>query len=207
MQYWDEFLLIAISHLFAVASPGPDFTIVLKHSVRYGRSTALYTSAGIASGILLHVAYCVLGVAVVIASSPALFQLLKYLAAAYLAWIGIQALKSTPSKSNDHETANDSVLPSAMAAFKKGFLINALNPKATLFFLSLFTLVIDVKTPILIQAWYGLYMTIATGLWFAMLSFILSQQSVREFFLKAGHWFDRAIGLVLLLLAFKVTVF
>ena len=82
MSYLDEFLLIAISHFFAVASPGPDFALVLKQSIQKGRNNALVTSAGIAAGILVHVSYCVLGVAIVISQSPTLFAVLKYLAAA-----------------------------------------------------------------------------------------------------------------------------
>ena len=61
MQYLDEFLLIAIAHFFAVASPGPDFAIVLKQSIQQGRKNALWTSAGVGAAILLHIAYCVLG--------------------------------------------------------------------------------------------------------------------------------------------------
>ncbi len=63
MNYLDEFLLIAVAHFFAVASPGPDFAVVLKQSVQQGRRNALWTSAGVGAAILLHVAYCVLGVA------------------------------------------------------------------------------------------------------------------------------------------------
>ena len=56
MQYLDEFLLIAIAHFFAVASPGPDFAIVLKQSIQQGRKNALWTSAGVGAAILLHIA-------------------------------------------------------------------------------------------------------------------------------------------------------
>ena len=45
-QYWLEFLTIASVHLLAVASPGPDFAVVLKHSISYGRRAAMYTSVG-----------------------------------------------------------------------------------------------------------------------------------------------------------------
>lgn len=59
---------------------------------------------------------------------------------------------------------------SGLAALRLGFLTNALNPKATLFFVSLFSVVISPGTPIALQAGYGIYMALATGLWFAMVA-------------------------------------
>ena len=61
-----EFLTIALIHLVAVASPGPDFAIVVRHSVSFGRRAAMYTSIGIGLGILIHVAYSLVGLSVII---------------------------------------------------------------------------------------------------------------------------------------------
>lgn len=204
MNYLDEFLLIAISHFFAVASPGPDFALVLKQSIQKGRNNALVTSSGIATGILVHVSYCVLGVAIVISQSPTVFAALKYLAAAYLAYIGVMALRAKPADQQAQQVQTNTQAESMVKAFSRGFLVNALNPKATLFFLSLFTLVISVETPITVQVGYGLYMAVATLVWFSFLSIVLSRSRVRAFFLRAGHWFDRGIGVVLIGLAIRV---
>jgi len=206
MAYLDEFILIALAHFFAVASPGPDFAIILKQSISYGRRNALFASAGVGLGILVHVTYCLLGVALIIAQSETLFNWLKYLAAAYLAYMAFQALQAKPASGEVQKmSANLSDEP-VSRSFSKGFLTNALNPKATLFFLSLFTLVIDPNTPSLVQAGYGVYMALATWVWFSFLSLILSRTQVRHFFLKSGHWFDRGIGIVLLILAVRVVL-
>ncbi|WP_462164523.1 LysE family translocator [Pseudoalteromonas xiamenensis] len=204
LSYLDEFFLIVIAHFFAVASPGPDFAIVLKQSVQHGRSNALWTSAGIALGIFVHVAYCLLGVAVVLSQSESLFNALKYLAGAYLLYIGIQALRAKAATGPLEEIKHDDKQESAFIALRRGFLVNVLNPKATLFFLSLFTLVISADTPPSIQAIYGLYMAIATWAWFSGLSMVLSKPNVRQFFHRAGHWFDRGIGVILVGLAIRV---
>ncbi|ASM51271.1 hypothetical protein PESP_a3461 [Pseudoalteromonas espejiana DSM 9414] len=208
MNYLDEFLLIAIAHFFAVASPGPDFAVVLKQSVQQGRRNALWTSAGVGAAILLHVAYCVLGVALILTQSPTLFLALKYLAGAYLAYLGVQALRAAkPPENNSDDIDNKTVLEeSVWLAFRRGFLTNALNPKATLFFMSLFTLVISVTTPTSVQIAYGVYMALATWVWFSMLSLVLSKPSVRGFFQKSGYWFDRGIGVILIALAIRVVI-
>ncbi|KAF7772233.1 hypothetical protein PCIT_a2263 [Pseudoalteromonas citrea] len=206
LGYLDEFLLIAVAHFFAVASPGPDFAIVLKQSVQRGRTNALWTSGGVALGILVHVTYCLLGVAIVLSQSEAAFNLLKYVAGAYLAYMGIQALRVKANTDAQTMNAEYSEIESPLAALRRGFLVNALNPKATLFFLSLFTLVISAETPSVVQAFYGGYMAVATWLWFSFLSIILSKSSVRAFFHKAGHWFDRGIGVILIALAIRVVI-
>ena len=75
--YWPEFLVIALAHLLAVASPGPDFAIVLKHSVTYGRRCAIYTSLGVGTAILLHIAYTLIGIGLLLSQTPWLFNLFK----------------------------------------------------------------------------------------------------------------------------------
>ncbi|CAM2922117.1 LysE family translocator [Pseudoalteromonas distincta] len=208
MEYLDEFLLIVIAHFFAVASPGPDFAVVLKQSVQQGRRNALWTSAGVGAAILLHVAYCVLGVALILTQSPSLFMALKYLAGAYLAYLGVQALRAAkPPVSNQDNIETKTVAEeSVWLAFRRGFFTNALNPKATLFFMSLFTLVISPTTPTSIQVGYGVYMALATWAWFSMLSLVLCKPSVRGFFQKSGYWFDRGIGVILIALAIRVVI-
>ncbi|MBQ4838378.1 MULTISPECIES: LysE family translocator [Pseudoalteromonas] len=206
VEYLDEFLIIALAHFFAVASPGPDFAIVLKQSVQQGRRNALYTSAGVGLGIFVHVSYCLLGVAILLANSPELFDLFKYIAGAYLAYMGVQALRAKKNTEPEQAIGASSNTESDFKALRRGFLVNALNPKATLFFLSLFTLMIDPETPQSIQIFYGLYMALATWVWFSLLSVVLSRPKVRRFFHRAGHWFDRGIGVVLLLLAMRVVI-
>ncbi|MCY4017385.1 MAG: LysE family transporter, partial [Gammaproteobacteria bacterium] len=88
----EQFLTIAVAHLFAVASPGPDFAVVLRQSVNGGTRAGLWTSAGVGTGIFLHIAYCLLGVALLLSRVDWLFTLVKWLAAAYLAWLGLQSL-------------------------------------------------------------------------------------------------------------------
>ncbi len=212
MEYLDEFLLIVIAHFFAVASPGPDFAVVLKQSVQQGRRNALWTSAGVGAAILLHVAYCVLGVALILTQSPSLFMALKYLAGAYLAYLGVQALRAAnPPESNEGEAVKDVESKTVQeepvwVAFRRGFFTNALNPKATLFFMSLFTLVISPTTPTSVQVGYGVYMALATWAWFSMLSMMLSRDNVRGFFQQRGYWFDRGIGIILIALAVRVVI-
>ncbi|MFM1897190.1 MAG: hypothetical protein RLZZ385_2264 [Pseudomonadota bacterium] len=205
-MYLAEFTAIALAHFVAVASPGPDFALVLRQAVTRGRHAGWWTSAGIAAGILVHVTYCLLGVALLLAGSPWLFNAMKALAALYLFYLGISAIRAArhPVVSGALEATVPPLSPRRL--WLAGFLTNGLNPKATLFFLALFTVVISPSTPLLIQAAYGLYLSLATFAWFALLSSVLGLAAVRAWMLKAGVWFERGMGVVLIVLACQLAL-
>ena len=209
-SYWSEFLLVALAHLVAVASPGPDFAMVLRQSITYGRRPAVWTSVGIGTGIFLHVAYSLLGIGLLVRSSVLAFNILKWLGAVYLAWVGQKALRAKPFANGGVQQATAAggtpSIPGRRAAFVTGFLTNALNPKATLFFVALFSVVINPRTPALIQCGYGIWMALATMGWFTLVSLFFSQERVRAAFLRCGHWFERAMGVILLALGLRLAL-
>lgn len=203
-MYWAEFLTVALIHLLAVASPGPDFAVVVRESVTHGRRAGTWTAFGVGTAIFLHVGYSLLGIGLIVSQSIMLFNALKWLAAAYLLYIGFKALRARPAKPGSDEVQAAAVERTPRGAFVAGFMTNGLNPKATLFFLSLFTVVINPHTPLLVQAGYGVYLALATGLWFCLVAMLFSQQRVRAGFARMGHWFDRAMGAVLVALGIKI---
>ncbi|UXY52122.1 LysE family translocator [Pseudomonas tohonis] len=203
-MYWAEFLTVALIHLLAVASPGPDFAIVVRESVAHGRRAGTWTAIGVGTGIFVHVAYSLLGIGLIVSQSIVAFNALKWLAAAYLLYIGIKALRAKPADPIATGAEPTAAERSPRGAFVTGFITNGLNPKATLFFLSLFTVVINPHTPLAIQAGYGLYLACATAVWFCLVAMLFSQERVRSGFARLGHWFDRLMGAVLVGLGVKL---
>ncbi len=198
--YWAEFLAIAGAHLLAVASPGPDFALVLRQSLAHGRRVAVWASLGIGCGISFHVAYCLLGLGLLLKDSPVALDVVRYLGAAYLAWVGVQALRARP-REGDIDLAEGDAAPTDGAAWRQGFLVNVLNPKAALFFIALFALRVSPETPVAIKLGYGLWLVAATAAWFVLVSLVFTRPVIRRRFLRHGHWIDRALGLVALAFA------
>ena len=93
-MYWTEFLTVALIHLLAVASPGPDFAVVVRESVTHGRRAGIFTAFGVGTAIFVHVGYSLLGIGIIVSQSIVLFNALKWLAAAYLLYIGFKALRA-----------------------------------------------------------------------------------------------------------------
>jgi RhtB (resistance to homoserine/threonine) family protein len=197
MSYWPEFLTLVVAHALAVASPGPDFALVLRQSLAHGRRVAVWASIGIGSGIAIHVGYCSLGLGLLLKDSPLALNVVKYLGAAYLAWVGVQAIRAQP-REGDVDLAEGDAAVTNGAAWTQGFVVNVLNPKAALFFISLYALRVSPETPPLLKFGYGVWLVAATTAWFCLVSVLFTRPEIRRRFLRHGHWIDRALGVVFL---------
>lgn len=204
MTYLTEFLTVALLHLLAVISPGPDFAVVSKNSLVYSRKAGIYCSIGVGLGILVHVTYSLIGIGFIVSRSVLLFSIIKYLGAGYLIYIGYKSIKSRRSLLVKKVKIKKELSP--WQSFKTGFLTNALNPKATLFFLSLFTLVINTSTPLWLKLVYGAEMSITTFLWFAVVAVILSHRSIKGYFSSIQHHVERVMGAILIAIGIKVAI-
>ncbi len=202
--YWPEFLLVAMVHLIGVISPGPDFALVFRQSIKHGRATAIWSSVGIGTGILVHVSYSLFGLSLLIRESVLLFNLIKYAGATYFVYMGIKAVRTSKRQSESFRT--DVMPPANHGAFLTGFLVNVLNPKAGLFFIAIFSMIISPDTPAVIRAAYGLWLTLSTIAWFSLVSVIFTHARVRQFFLRFGHWFDRVMGVLFIAIAIRMTL-
>lgn len=202
-----EFITVAVLHLLAVVSPGPDFLMISRNSFTFSRRTGILSSLGLALGILVHVTYSLVGIGLIIAKSVLLFSIIKYMGAGYLIYIGIKAIMAKPAKEivavESLERKEDLT---AGQAIQMGFLTNALNPKATLFFLAIFTQVIHQTTPVMIKVLYGLEMSVMTFVWFSFVAIVLSNPTIQKPFLKFGHIVDKTMGGLLILLGIKVAI-
>lgn len=196
---------VALVHLLAVISPGPDFLMAVRNSLAYSRRTGIYTAIGFGCGIAVHVAYCIGGLALIISRSLPLFNAIKILGASYLAYVGIRSLLSKAGPLAEGAEARRADIP-ALAAVRMGFITNVLNPKATLFFLSLFTLVITPGTPAPVLAAISVILVADTVLWFSLVAVLMTQARVRAVFGRYQNAFNRLLGALLLALALKVAL-
>ena len=203
-----QFITIAIIHFFAVISPGPDFSIVIKQSIVNGRKHAIITSLGIACGIMIHMFYCIIGFAVIISSNLIVFNIIKIIGAIYLLYIGVKTLFIKKDNYVDNENNNNIQNNNHFykSSFIQGFITNVFNPKATLFFLSLFSLFIKVDTPMIFQLFYAVWMTLVTGLWFCLVSMIFTNKISKIFISKYAVLFDKIMGMLLVFISIKLVL-
>lgn len=203
----NEFLLFGSVFALGALSPGPDLLMILRNSIVYSRKAALFTILGVGLGILIHLSYILLGIGLVISQSILLFNLIKYLGAAYLIYIGYKSLKSR--KEDDNSELPFELKGSRISNFnaaKIGFLTNVLNPKVSLFLLAFFTQAINPNTSTLLKIAYSAEMLIVSLACFAFVALLVTQDPIKKIFTRTRHYIERAFGAILIALGIKVAL-
>jgi len=195
IAYLHEFLALALVHFLAVVIPGPDFAITVRQSIRFGHAAGTLTALGIGAGISVHVIYTLLGISALMHTTPWLMDIASLVGGLYLVYLGVVLVRSRPAEAGDLDAEGGSrETPPLHKAFMLGFMTNATNPKATLFFLAIFTTLVSSETPLPVQIAYGAWMCSVNAIWFILVSYLFSRNGVRSRFLCLGHWLERAMG-------------
>lgn len=196
-------LTIVTIGLLAVMSPGPNLAVTIRNSLLHSRKAGVYTATGLAAGNLVHATYCLVGIGVIITQSILLFNTIKWLGAGFLIFMAYKSLKARPYSAEERAVGSTARLSPA-AAFRTGFFTNLLNPKVTLFFLALFTQMIEPGTPLPVQSLYGATMVSLEFGWFAVVSVLISQEGIKKRFFRISHWLERLTGVVLMGLGIRL---
>ena len=167
-----EFFTVAILHLFAVASPGPDFALVTRQSLRYNRKVAIWTSLGIGVGILFHSLLAITGLVLLITSNELFSTILKIIGSFYLLFLGVHSILGSKGLVNiEQENTNTD----KFNGFLAGLITNVTNIKAILFFITVFSVVIGTGNNLYLLL-YGAYMALATFVWFSIISYVFTSE-------------------------------
>lgn len=120
------------------ATPGPDFVLIVDHTMTHGRRTGYLALAGNRASLCLHLTFALLGLSAILITSPPIYVALRLLGAIYLVYLGTRKLLAISGTRPPQTTTTGGERISGALAFRRGFLNNLLNPKVSLFFLSLF---------------------------------------------------------------------
>ena len=196
---------VTLVHLLAVISPGPDFVMACRNALLYSRKTGIWTAVGFGLGIAVHISYALFGLAWVVAQSVILFSVIKYLGAAYLIFIGVQSFLSKTKTLEPGVASKQKDIP-PLVAIRMGFVTNVLNPKATLFFLSLFTMVVGPEVSVFEMTIISIILIGVTVLWFSLVAVIMTQKKIRQTFERYQGVFNKSLGGLLVALGIKIAL-
>ncbi len=200
--------LVYIVFIGALMSPGPDLLITMRNALGYSARAGVYTAAGIAAALIIHMSYCIAGIGLLISQSILLFNLIKWIGAAYLIYIGVHALRSKGSDLKAETLTQDlqAKTKSDWQAFVNGFVTNVLNPKATMFFLALFSQMIDPDIPLSLMISFCAVCIVTAFLWFSAVSMVMAVPPVRRAYARASKWIDRVFGGFFVALGLKLAL-
>lgn len=199
----DQVLIVVSLSVLIIVSPGPDMVIVMRNTLTGGRSAGFLTSLGVLTGNLVHVSYCVLGIGWLISESIVAFTVLKYAAAAYLVYLGISSFRASRLSLTD---AARKTLTSDRTWYMQGFVNNILNPKGTLFYLGVFTMVITPDTAAGTTALLVLIMHAVFAAFWVFFVLTLDHPAVRGLFDRFQAWVHRVFGTLLVFLGVRLAL-
>ncbi|MBH0000637.1 LysE family translocator [Pseudoalteromonas sp. NSLLW24] len=198
---WFSLVLVC---MMGAMSPGPSLAVVLKHTMSGGMKNGMLAALSHGMGVGLYAAASLLGLGTLMAQFPTVYQVLVYLGAGYLAYLGLKILLAKPN--NDELQVQKSEI-SATKALQDGFAIAFLNPKLAIFFLALFSQFIDPQN---LTLSIGIIMcltvfVIDTG-WYLLVAVLTEVSKNRFGFTKQNPWLDKILGVVFIALAIKVVI-
>lgn len=197
----DQILVILSVTTLVMVTPGPDMILVLRNTFVGGRGAGLQTSAGVLSGNLVHITYCMLGIGLIISQSILAFSMLKYSGAAYLVYLGVMSFRSRDQTLDTSDI--DRRRPNS-AWFVQGFVNNLLNPKGALFYLGVFSMVITPGTSASTMLVLTLSMMLVSASFWLLFVYTLDRPIIRDVLERSQQTVNRIFGAVLILLGIRV---
>ncbi|MBB3191389.1 LysE family translocator [Halomonas cerina] len=191
--------LAAVCTLGAM-SPGPSLALVLRHTLGGGRAPGVVAGLSHALGVGLYALLTVWGLGALIVRFPMLFQAITWAGAAYLAWLGLQALRA--GRVGALNAATVTTTPGQAA--REGMLVALGNPKLILFFIALLSQFVTPEMSLGARALIVLTAMIIDGGWYVLVAVSLSHSRVLPWLRARAHWINRATGVLLLALALRV---
>lgn len=190
------FLTIALVHLLALASPGPDFLFVSQTAVSRSRAQALAGVVGVVLGIAVWAAVALLGLHVLLDRLAWLRRTVAIAGGAYLVWMGIQLLRAAWRRPGMSPAGSTTVQPTAWRSLRAGLLTNLSNPKAVVYFASVFSALIGPDVTGMMRGQIWLLVTLESLAWFTLVAACFAMPVMRRGYLRLGRLIDTVAGIV-----------
>jgi threonine efflux protein len=188
------FLTVALVHIIALMSPGPDFFFVSQTAVSRSRKEALMGVLGITCGVMVWAGVALLGLHLIIEKMAWLHTIIMVGGGLYLCWMGYQMLRGALKKSDAPAPEPQVELARSGRSFLKGLLTNLANPKAIIYFGSVFSLFVgdNVGTG---ERW-GIFLLIVleTLTWFTVVASLFALPAMRRGYQRMAKWIDGIAG-------------
>jgi threonine/homoserine/homoserine lactone efflux protein len=202
MDFTQTLLALAAIHVVAIISPGPEFLLISRKTLVQGKAAGFQCLFGTLIGQFIHIGYSAFGIAELVSGSLQALWVIKIVGGAYLIYLGVSALKSRPT--NSDETAPPTDATSGSRSIWEGFLCDLLNPKATLYYVSIFTFFLS---PDLSTTEFSLSIALMFFIhivWFVLVIVLLTIPRINQLYKNFTVWIDRLLGSAMLAIGLRI---
>lgn len=190
------FLTVALVHLIALMSPGPDFFFVSQTAASRSRREAMMGVVGISLGIVVWAGVALMGLHLILQKMAWLHQIIMVGGGIYLCWMGWQLLRSARAQQAQPAAEAQVALPKAGRSFIRGFLTNLSNPKAVIYFGSVFSLFVGDSVGAGARWELFLLIVAETFVWFSLVAVVFALPAMRRGYQRLAKWIDGVAGVL-----------
>lgn len=188
------FFSIAVVHLIALMSPGPDFFFVTRTAMSQSRPKAMLGVLGVAAGIFVWAGVSILGLHILFETISWLQRFIAIAGGLYLLWMGINLLRYSFNQKNQAQEFIGDTVADMKSPFLYGLLTNLANPKAVIYFGSIFSTFITPDVTDAAKLGLFVFVVLESFAWFGFVSLVFGSKKPRELYKKAGRWIDAVAG-------------
>ena len=193
------FIWSSIAHLIALTSPGPDTAIIIRQVNLYGRRAGFFAAFGIGIGIYIHCLLAINGISLFIISNVLYKFIISMVGSIYIIYLGIMMIIPNVDSDNSHKINRTSLYGS----FLSGLVTNIFNFKAFIFFVSLFSILIESIEGIYFYI-YPIYFSITSSLWFILLSYLLT--SSKSINIQGNKLINKLLAIILCIIGLFILI-
>lgn len=204
MEFLPQLATLASVMLLACISPGPDFIAVTSQSLS-DRKAGIFVAFGVTLACLVWATLAIFGLGLVLARLSWLYEVIRYLGAAYLVYLGAHMLMSL-RLSAEKLAISAAPCRAASPAFRRGLLVGLTNPKSAAFFGSLFVTVLPAHAPFWVYAVTLVIVAAVACGWFCALAMLFSMGRIRNVYLKLRRPFDAMMGGLLVAIGARLAI-
>ena len=194
------FVWSSLAHIIALTSPGPDTAIIIRQVSLHGRRSGILAALGIGVGIYIHCLLAINGLSLLVVSNALYKFIISVVGSTYILYLGIKMLMS---RSNSIQ--KDLIERKASSSFFIGLITNLFNIKAFIFFVSLFSILVDSIDGLYFYI-YPLYFAFTSAAWFIFLSYLLTNQSLEKFNIHSNKLVSKITAILLCLIGLSILI-
>ena len=181
-------------HFCALITPGPDFFLVSQTAISRSRQQSMFVVLGITVGVMFWAFLALMGLNIIFEKMAWLKHVMLVIGGIYLCWLGFQLLKSAFSKKVVAEEHTFELPQSNFRFFLKGFLTNLSNPKAVIYFGSVFSLFLANPNLDGVHSLLFIIVCVETVIWFSFVAFVFSLPRFKAAYQNSAKWIDGISG-------------
>jgi threonine efflux protein len=211
MTYLPQLLTLMGIYIIELISPGPDFLATTRYAIARSRGDGVLVALGITSGNALWIISSMLGLGILFAHVSWLVNIVQIAGALFLVYIGIKTLLAAhhplqeSSSQQQTEAANrDTSTRVRTSSWRIGLLTNVGNPKALVFYTSIFAVLLPAHSPVWLQASTALFMLVFSLAWFSIVALLFSLGPISALYRRAKKWIDYVTGGLFVLLGVRL---